>query len=205
MLSETSHSIDREIDCLREGGESALSEMFVEYDADLKKMVRYRMSAALRARIGESDVIQEGYLEAARQLPAYLESCSILPSVWIRRIVRLALARQIRFHVQTAQRSVECEYEDGLPVADSSSMVFAVADSITSPHSRIARQEVHAEIQQLLESLDPVQRDVLCLKQLENLTFRQIADELDMHISAVKRKFEKALLELGRRAAHLAT
>lgn len=205
MLPNLVHDESAEVARLLDNGNDELAQLFIRYDEDLKRMVRFRLSAPLQARVDESDVIQDGYLEAARLLPEYLESQDVPPSIWIRRMVRQSLSRHIRFHVNTEMRSTKRENENRwLLSAESSSMVFDIADSISSPHSRVANQEMFASIWKLLDSLDPVEREILCLKQLENLTFQQVADELSMDVSAVKRRFQRAVLELGKRAAHLA-
>ena len=55
------------------GEEAALAELFDEHRGRLERMVVLRMDSRLRGRLDASDVLQEAYLDLARQLPAYAE------------------------------------------------------------------------------------------------------------------------------------
>lgn len=205
MIANVTPDEPAEVDRLINGGHDELSLLFARHRNSLKKMVSLRISAPLQARVDDSDVIQDGYLEAARLLPDYIENPDLPPSIWIRRIVKQSLSRHIRFHVDTAKRSTRRENENYLEAgADTSSMVFALADSISSPASQVVKEEAISEIWRLLESVDPCEREVLCLKQIEGLTFEEVAAELDMGISSVKRRFQRAVIRLSKLAAHLA-
>ena len=204
MISKVIENESSGVNRLQSGGEEELSYLFDRHRADLKKMVKTRISAPLQARTDASDIVQDGYLEAARQLPEYLETPDLPPLMWIWRIVRQTLSRHIRFHVNTSMRSTQREIDNnGFADTESSPVAFALADSISSPSSQVARQETYTEVLQLLETLDPLDREVLSLKQLEGLTFQQVATQLDMDVSAVKRRFQRAILRLGNLAGHL--
>ena len=56
-----------------DGEEAALAELFGRHRKRLRQMVRLRLDRRLQGRVDPSDVLQEAYLDAARQFPQYLE------------------------------------------------------------------------------------------------------------------------------------
>jgi RNA polymerase sigma-70 factor (ECF subfamily) len=60
-------------------------------------MVRLRMDGRLAARVDVSDVLQEAYLDAARQVESYLRQPTVAFYVWLR---GLAWERLLNFHRQ---------------------------------------------------------------------------------------------------------
>ncbi len=54
------------------------------------------------------------------------------------------------------------------------------------------------QLEQALERMDAVDREVLTLKHFEQLTTREIADVLEMNLEAVKKRYVRALDKLQR-------
>ena len=189
---------------LREGGQTALVAAFEEYRTRLQAMVAYRMPDALKRRIDASDVMQDTFVEASRRLPGYLENPALPIHVWLRQIARNVISSNYRFHTLAAKRSTERE----TPIrkaayADVDSLVAFLSDSIASPLSQVANAEIQHELRRVLESMDEVDREILCLKQLEQLSFADVAAELEIDVSAAKRRFQRAAIKLRHLAAYL--
>ena len=70
---------------LRTGGHGALAALFGRHRDRLRRMVELRMDPRLQARLDPSDVLQEAYLEVARDLDAYLRD----PKRYVRALKRL--------------------------------------------------------------------------------------------------------------------
>src|SRR5437660_1579034 len=58
---------------LQAGHASSLADLFALFRPRLRQMVRLRMDPRIAARVDPSDVLQEAYLDAARQLGHYLK------------------------------------------------------------------------------------------------------------------------------------
>ena len=193
-----------QIQQLRENGETELAAQFEKSSPKLRNMIQYRLPTTLQRRVDVNDVLQDTFVEASRRLPEYLEEPAIPVHGWLRQLTRNIISRHHRFHTATAKRSTERE----LPIrsrayADVDSIVAFLSDSVASPLSQIANAEIHAEVRRLLEDMDEVDREVLCLKQLERLSFTEVAAELEIDVSAAKRRFQRAALKLRRIASYL--
>src|SRR5438105_445999 len=96
----TSDSHD-EPDLLRRAGagdQEALRELFGRYRDRLKRMVRLRLSRRLQGRVDDSDVIQESFLDIARNLPDYVRQPKLPFFLWLRHLTGLKLAEVHRKH-----------------------------------------------------------------------------------------------------------
>ena len=82
-------------------------------------------------------------------------------------------------------------------------MVAEFAESMASPESMAAKAELQQQLLKLIESMEPTDREVLSLKQLEMLSFDEIAQELGISVVAAKKRFQRAAIRLGKIAKHL--
>ncbi len=78
-LHETPGDLTDPIDRLRGGDRGALAELFGSHRDRLRRMVELRLDARLRARVDPSDVLQEAFLDVARDLDAYLAGPELPP------------------------------------------------------------------------------------------------------------------------------
>ena len=69
---------------LRTSGTEELSELFEANRNNLRTLISKRIQGALAARFDASDIIQETFIRANKQLRTYLQSPQIHPVVWIR-------------------------------------------------------------------------------------------------------------------------
>src|SRR5207244_5494475 len=74
---------------LRQGDREALAQLFDYYRPRLRHMVRLRMDARLAARLDASDVLQEAYLDASRQVPRSRRQSPGPMSAWPRGLTPL--------------------------------------------------------------------------------------------------------------------
>jgi DNA-directed RNA polymerase specialized sigma24 family protein len=77
----------------------AASRLFARYRQRLLRMVAVRMDRRLARRVDASDVVQEGFAEAARKLPEYLGRPEAPFYPWLRQIVWRRLMDLYRRHV----------------------------------------------------------------------------------------------------------
>ena len=201
---QPTREISAAIERLRTHGAREISRQLAEQADGLKRMISLRSNAKLRARLDGSDIMQEIYIEAVGRLERYLENPRIPPRVWLRKLSRQVLARQHRHHFGTAKRSLNNESTLApSPHVDVDSMSFGFVDSVLSPGSYAARAEIRGEVQRLLKELDPLEREILCLKKIEGLTLMEIAAEMDVSVSTVKRRLFRAIDHFRRLSAFL--
>jgi len=184
---------------LRLGDEAALAELFDTHRARLGRMVSFRMDRRLRSRLDMDDVLQEGYLAALVRLPNYGKGAVISPFVWLRMIVSNALVDLHRYHLGAQKRAAGRETPlRGAPRADTTatSMAMQLTGHLTSPTQAAVRAEMFAIVEQALQGMDPVDREVLALRHFEHLTNGEVAETLDIQQKAASIRYVRALRRL---------
>lgn len=188
---------DHAIQRLRNGGDEELAAQFKDAEDVLLRMVELRLSA-LRRRVDAADVVQDTFLEANRRLPEYLADPAVPPVIWFRKLARQTLARLSRTHFGTQARDLGREVGlRGIQNVDSESMAIDLSASMASPHSEVAREEERIELQRLLTQMPTLDKEVLCLKLIEGLSFSEISAELNVSASAAKRAYHRAIMQLN--------
>lgn len=169
----------------------------------LRRMVAGRMDPRLQGRIDPSDVLQNAYLEAIRQLEKYLKNTTLPFFLWLRSLVGSQLARTHRQHLGTQQRNAGREVALDQPAPDMSSAVLAqcLLRQSERPSEEAVRAELRERLQILLDQLNAADREVLALRHFEQLSTAETAVVLGISASAAGKRYIRALDRLRERLA----
>ncbi len=187
------------IEQLRGGGRQALAALFDRYRDRLRRMVELRIDARVRARLDASDVLQEAFLDVACDLEAYLADPKLPPLLWLRLHVGRRLTTLHRQHLGTRMRDAGMEislYRDALPEASSAALASMLLGKHTSPTQAALRAERLLRIQEALNTLDPIDREVLALRHFEQLSRSETAEVLGISQEAGAKRYFRALKRL---------
>ena len=162
-------------------------------------MVRLRLSRRLQGRIDETDVVQEAFVEASRKIGQYLANPQAPFFLWLRQLTLLKLAELHRRHLGTEMRSCDREvsiYSGALPEASSASLAAQLMGTLTSPSQAAIRVEKQMRVQEALDGMDAIDRDILALRHLEQLTNLEAAHLLGLSPSGATARHVRALKRL---------
>jgi RNA polymerase sigma-70 factor (ECF subfamily) len=187
------------LDRLRGGDRGALAAFFEQHRDRLRRMVELRLDARLRSRLDASDVVQEAFLDVARDLDAYLADPKFPPLLWLRMHVGRRLTTMHRQHLGTKMRDARLEislYQGALPEASSAALASMLLGRQTSPTQAAQRAERLLRVQEALNSLDPIDREVLALRHFEQLGRAETAQVLGITQEAGAKRYFRALKRL---------
>jgi RNA polymerase sigma-70 factor, ECF subfamily len=187
------------IERLRGGDRRALATLFDRYRDRLRRMVELRIDARVRARLDASDVLQEAFLDVDRDLAAYLADPKLPPLLWLRLHVGRRLSTLHRQHLGTRMRDAGMEislYRDALPEASSAALASMLLGKHTSPTQAAQRAERLLRVQEALNTLDPIDREVLALRHFEQLSRSETAEVLGISQDAGAKRYFRALKRL---------
>jgi RNA polymerase sigma-70 factor (ECF subfamily) len=184
---------------IQQGDRSAFDLALVRFRARLKRIVQFRIDRRLQGRIDASDVVQETCLEATKRLDEYLAKPDIPFFLWLRLLVGEQLTTLHRHHlgVQLRDATREVSLFDGpIPAASSAAIAAQLMGDITSPSVAAIRAERVLRLQEALNEMDPIDREVLCLRHFEHLSRAETARILDIQESAASKRYVRALKRL---------
>jgi len=164
----------------------------------LRRFVELRMNRRLAGRVDPSDVIQEALLEASRTWTSDQREPSLPPFLWLRHITARKLTDLHRKHLGTQLRCAAREVPlwRGLPGATSESLAAHLMDRLTAPSEAAMKAELQMRLRDALESLNPVDREVLALRHFEQLSNAEVACALELSESAASKRYVRALERL---------
>ena len=199
IMSENSTETNRLLELARAGDQAALNELFAQHRARLRRMVELRLDRRLQARIDASDVIQEAYVEAVTRLEEYLRAPSYPLFLWLRLIVGERLLKLHRHHLGTQMRDAGLEvslYRGAFPEASSTALAAQLLGKHTSPTQAAVRAERMIRLQEALNTLDAMDREVLSLRHFEELSLAETALSLGIEEPAAAKRYIRALKRL---------
>jgi RNA polymerase sigma-70 factor (ECF subfamily) len=184
---------------LRAGDRAALNAMFERHRDRLRRMVEIRLDSRLKARLDASDVVQEAYLEVATRLDEYVRDPKLPPFLWLRLVVGERLMKLHRHHLGAQMRDAGREvslFRGALPAASSAALAAQLLGRYTSPTQAILRAERILRLQEALNTLEPIDREILSLRHFEELTAAETARVLGIEESAAAKRYFRALKRL---------
>lgn len=181
------------------GDDRALGEILRRDLPWIRKRVEARCGEQLRARVDDEDLVQEALLEVLRYGPRFLMSDREQFRGLMVRIIENVIRGQADFH--NALRR-EIAREKPLPSGTMLHLNCGLP-SVTRPSQAADRSEREAWVRLALELLDREDREILLLRQWKELTFGEIAQQLEIGESAARMRFTRALPKLARKVEQL--
>jgi RNA polymerase sigma-70 factor (ECF subfamily) len=182
-----------------DGDAAAAGEALVRHRDRLRRMVEARLDRRVRGRVDPSDVLQDGFADAVARLPEYLADPKLPLFLWLRMIVGDRLARTHRDHlgrqVRDAGREVSL-YRGPMPAASSAALAAHLLGKETSPTQAAVRAERLLRLQEALNALDPLDREIVSLRYFEELTHAEAAQILGIGEAAAAKRYVRALKRL---------
>src|SRR5262249_54538153 len=138
-------------------------------------------------------------LEASARLADYTRKPDMPFFLWLRFLTGQRLLRVHRQHLGAEMRDVAREvslYHGALPEATSAALAAQLLGRDTRPSEAAIRAERRIRLQEALNSMDPIDREVLALRHFEQLTNPEAARVLGLQESAAAKRYVRALKRL---------
>jgi RNA polymerase sigma-70 factor (ECF subfamily) len=199
LMEHNSAETARLLERARAGDAEALNTIFTRHRERLRRMVDLRLDRRLQARLDASDVVQDAYLEVAQRLSEYLLDPKLPLFLWLRLVVGQRLMKLHRHHLGTQLRDAGREVSlcrQAFPPASSAALAAQLLGKHTSPTEAAVRAERQLRVQEALNTLDPLDREVLSLRHFEELTRAEAAQVLGIEEAAAGKRYVRALKRL---------
>jgi RNA polymerase sigma-70 factor (ECF subfamily) len=198
-MTGNSSETNRVLEQAAQGDAQVFGALLSRHQPRLRRMIALRLDRRLQGRIDPSDVIQEAYLEASARLAEYLRNPSMPFFLWLRFLTGQKLVTLHRHHMgvkmRDANQQVALDHRS-LPEASSVVLAAQLLDNDTRPSEAAIRAEMKVRVQEALDGMDPLDREVLALRHFEQLSRAEIAQVLEISEAAAGKRYLRALERL---------
>jgi RNA polymerase sigma-70 factor (ECF subfamily) len=174
-----------------DGEEEAFEALVVRYEAPLRKLAY----GLVRDWGLAEDVAQDAFIRAYRKAATYRGGASV--KAWLYRIAINRAYDELR-RLQR-KKEVPLEQAGHLELAERARL----AGDQASTHAMAEAKELQTYIARALAELRPDYRTPLVLREIEGMTYREIAEFLDWPLGTVQIRIHRGRLELRSRLAAL--
>lgn len=184
----------------RQGMRESLGRLLQTYANYIKLVAAAQVGVRLKVRVSPSDVVQETFLQAHRTFDQFRGRTEAEFLAWLQRILASQLAHLYEKHVLAEKRDVRREVsldEVGAKLERSTARLASVlADNAPSPSSHAQQHERAVLLADELAELPPDYRQVLLLRNLEGMSFGEVAKHMQRSPGAVRMLWLRAVDKL---------
>ena len=136
-----------------------------------------------------ADMAQDAFIKAYNSLGSFRGDSKF--SVWLYRIVSNLCLDFLRSRKRRPTVSLSAESDEG------EDMEFDIADESQSPETLLEQKLTREAVRRGLDSLPPEQRQILLLREIQGLSYEEIAQVLELETGTVKSRIFRARKRLS--------
>ncbi|MFO1078798.1 MAG: sigma-70 family RNA polymerase sigma factor [Planctomycetota bacterium] len=193
---------DHTVELLRQwhGGDRGALELLLQRDLPwIRDHVSRRLGDQLRRRGDTQDFLHDAVIEVLNYSPRF----QAVSRDQFRRLLAQIVENMLRDQRDYfARKRRDLAREQALP-ADSVLQLDPRVRSVTRPSQAAERQEEAAWLRLALELLDPEDREVILLRQWENLEWAEIGARVGISEDGARMRFQRALPRLSKKVEAL--
>ena len=189
-------SVSNLLKSAKRGDADSVERLLEHYRGYLKLLARKQLGGRLRRRVSPSDLVQETMLDACRHFGRFRGSHAKELLSWLRTILARRLADEFRHHKAEKrdyrkERSLEATVERSILDLDRD-----LAQSTLGVASKVSAAEQSVLLAAAIERLSPDYREVILLREVEKLSFADVARHLERSPGATRMLWVRALERL---------
>lgn len=193
MDSETTSHPEALIWRARSGNNMAFGQLTQMYYNYLLLFSRVQMDTFIQGKADPSDLVQETFLQAQQCFDQFRGTTEGELLSWLRRILVSRLAKLIRYYYGTQRRDLRLERTLGRDLERSSWAAESLAAPGSSPSEHATHREQSVIVCDALQKLPADYRDVIILRNFQELNFAEVARRMKRSEGAVKKLWARAL------------
>ena len=171
------------IEAVLRGSVDSFEPLVTEYQKPIYNLALRMTGSAEDA----ADLTQEVFIKAYKNLSGFRGESKF--SVWLYRIAANVCTDFLRS--QSRRDSVSLSMDD-----DESGAEYEIPDLRLSPEAELDKRLIRESLAEGLESLPPEQRKILLLREIDGLSYEEIAQTLELEAGTVKSRIFRARKKL---------
>jgi len=181
----------------KRGDEQELGQLLQLYRNYLVILATAQLDGRLRRRVSPSDLVQEAMLGAYRDFHQFRGGTERELLAWLRQILIHCLHHAYELHLQAGRRDLrrEVPLDDMGQSLDRSALLLSevLVDRGPSPSAPARQRERAVAVADMLAQLRPDYRDVIVLRNLQGLSFEEVAERMQRKAGAVRMLWLRAI------------
>ncbi len=130
-----------------------------------------------------ADIAQEALIKAYKNIDKFDFNSSF--STWLYRITVNACIDEMRRRKEKDNISIDAEDEE-------SGLTLQIEDTSLGAEERVIQNETVSEVRMAIDKLSEEHKTVIILRDLQDMTYEQVAQTLDLSIGTVKSRLARA-------------
>lgn len=196
--SETSqHEDSCGTDSVSTSQSQKIGKLLQLYRNYLSVLATTQLDCRLRRRMSTSDLVQETMMAAHRDFGQFRGGSEGELLAWLRQILSNCLSHAIEKNIHAQKRDMrrEVAIEKVARKLDDSMarMSNLFADKAATPSQIVGQRELAAELSNQLAKLKPNYRDVIVYRNLQGLSFEEIASLMEIKSGAARMLWTRAI------------
>lgn len=188
--------IDRSIAQARDGSFSALGHLLDHYRDYLLQVANEELQSHLVPKVAPSDLVQETFLQAARDFRRFAGQGEAELRAWLRQILIHNLLDATRSFAGTQKRDISRE----VPLhaaGEGTGLAVDIEGHPSVPGNGSVGRDNLLAVQAALVKLNEVDRQVITLRTFEGLTFDQVGTTMGRSAEASRKLWSRAIDKLA--------
>ena len=181
----------------QKGSDVARGNLFDRYRTYLELLARVEVGRRLQTKVDAADLVQETFLEAHRNFGLFRGRSEPEFVAWLREILSGRICNLVRHYLGTQGRDLRREEGWNVDLDQSSRAIdrgFFALQSTPSQH--VAQREQGVLLADALARLPADYREVVVLRNFEELTFPEVARRMERSVDSVQKLWVRALANL---------
>lgn len=184
----------------RHGNEISIGKLLRLYQNYLSILASTQYRQRLNPRVAPSDIVQDTLLRAYKNFGQFRGSSKPEFLAWLRQILVNSLAQFVEKHILAERRDVrrEVSIEQMGRSMEHSTIRLAklIPAEVDSPSRALQQAEDQVQLADILATLPRDYQTVLALRNLQELSFEEVAKEMDRSVGATRMLWLRAIEKL---------
>ncbi len=181
------------------GDRDSIAWLVERFTAILAVGARMRRSRALDRHASDEDIVQQVWCRVLTRMSEF-RVAGTAPGKAFLGYLSVTLKHELIEQMRKAIVGRRQELRDA--ASDSSAVDAGLAawpDSTTDVVSRVMKREENQRVLQAISSMDPVDQQIICLRSLEQMSFKDVGARLGLKPNTANVRYRNALRRLRRR------
>ncbi len=171
---------------LKAGSEEAFGLLIAQYHQPIFSLIARSLTDPADA----SDITQEVFIKVFRSIRGFHGDCSL--RTWLYRIALREASNQRRWWSRHKRQEITIDSPLNESSEDSEpSLAALLADGRSTPFDHVAQTELRSRVEGALREIPEVFRTVVVLREIEGLSYDEIAEVLNTNIGTVKSRLTR--------------